>query len=903
MDLKVYKIFLASPGDTKEERQIVEEIVSEINSTTGEQQNYIIKLLKWENDTYPDFGVDGQDVINKQLGIDYDIFIGIMWTRFGTPTSRADSGTVEEFERAYKKLQDGGKVKIMFYFNGAPIPQDRLDIEQIIQVKSFKEKIEKLGAYHWTYCLKEEFSRLLRKHLLRQLHELTNTLNRPSSIQKSLVPEINSKFLDYLNDPEVNFSHSKVDKIDLEDIYIPPDLRDITESNKTSGFKIINLEELTSAVEADGIRYLIIGNESAGKTATTKYLFKNYFSYGLLPILLKGSDFNANIRSESIRKVVETTIAEQYQDPFSLDDFDKERFVLIIDDFHKSTKGNNRYWSAFMANLQELFSHIIVTGNTLMPIRNLSKHDPFQNFNTYSLLEFGPKFRSELVDKWYSLGVETRYIDKNELLRKHDNAISHFRTIMGKNYIPAYPFYLLSMLQALESGNVQNPNYSIHGFYYELIINEAFNRAVKDKKEISLFYNYLTNFCFYLFSENIKDVSLEEFSQFHKNYCDKHDLTYSFQTIIEVFDHAKLLYVNHRVYIKEKYVYYFFVAKFISNNISKINIKELVSKMIRRIFKDEYSAIIMFVTHLSKEEFIIGELITNANSLFNDLAPAKLEEDIKRINDMVQRLPEQILEAVEVDVKRLEELEEQEKNERKSLEKEFETDERNYDHINLEADISRIDFLAKLTLAVKTIDILGQVTKKHWGELDGEKKLELVMSTYNLGLRTLNFYLSFLQNNSKEIVKHISEIVLEKHIKDRFELQDAINEAAQDFIFKMCFISSWGITKRISNSIGYDKLKNTFDKVLINQPSNAVKLIDLSIKLGYAGIPMGDIEKYKRDMEKNHLSMVLLQNLVIDHLYLFDTSYKTKDQVCSILGISRREQLKIDATSKVKRLK
>lgn len=145
--------------------------------------------------------------------------------------------------------------------------------------------------------------------------------------------------------------------------------------------------------------------------------------------------------------------------------------------------------------------------------------------------------------------------------------------------------------------------------------------------------------------------------------------------------------------------------------------------------------------------------------------------------------------------------------------------------------------------------------------------------------------------------------MIEKHIKDRFELKEAIEEAAQDFIFKMCFMSSWGITKRVSNSIGYDKLKNSFQKALAIQPSNAVKLIDLSIKLGYAGIPMDDVEDYKKQMEKNKLSFVILQNLVIYHLYMFDTSYKIKDQVCSILAISMKEQLRIDATSKVKRTK
>ena len=104
----------------------------------------------------------------------------------------------------------------------------------------------------------------------------------------SLVPEINPNFLKYLEDPEATFSHSKVDSINLSDIYIAPDLRDLNEHKKASAYKTINLEELTNALEVEGTKYVLIGDESAGKTATVKFLFGSYFNYGLLPIIIDG---------------------------------------------------------------------------------------------------------------------------------------------------------------------------------------------------------------------------------------------------------------------------------------------------------------------------------------------------------------------------------------------------------------------------------------------------------------------------------------------------------------------------------------------------------------------------------------------------------------------------------------
>lgn len=266
----------------------------------------------------------------------------------------------------------------------------------------------------------------------------------------------------------------------------------------------------------------------------------------------------------------------------------------------------------------------------------------------------------------------------------------------------------------------------------------------------------------------------------------------------------------------------------------------------------------------------------------------------------MESLPEQVLEIVNVDEQRNVELQEEELE---KLEKELEEEKTNYDNFSLDDDISTIDFFAKITRALKTIDILGQVAKKHWGELDGEQKLNLVNTTYNVGLKTLDFYLQLLQRNSKDIVEHISHLIKEKHFKDKNSLEKGIEEVSSNFVFRLCFMSSFGITKRISNAIGYDKLKNTFDKALAAQPYNSVKLIDLVIKLGYSSIAtqIELIEEYKEGMEKNKLSTVVLQNLVIDYMYMFDTDYKTRSRICNKLGISVQEQLKIDQTSTVKK--
>jgi len=89
---KIFRVFLASPGDTKNERRVAEKVISELNRTVGSRDGFSLVLLKWETNTYASVGTYSQEVINRQIG-DFDIFIGIMWKKFGTPTKVAGSGS------------------------------------------------------------------------------------------------------------------------------------------------------------------------------------------------------------------------------------------------------------------------------------------------------------------------------------------------------------------------------------------------------------------------------------------------------------------------------------------------------------------------------------------------------------------------------------------------------------------------------------------------------------------------------------------------------------------------------------------------------------------------------------------------------------------------------------------
>src|SRR6266851_4502917 len=108
------RIFIASPSDVQKERDSLPAIINELNHTMARHLGFVIELVRWETHCHPAMGRP-QGVINEQIG-EYDIFIGVMWKRFGTPTGQADSGTEEEFDRAYQEWRRDETVYILFYF-------------------------------------------------------------------------------------------------------------------------------------------------------------------------------------------------------------------------------------------------------------------------------------------------------------------------------------------------------------------------------------------------------------------------------------------------------------------------------------------------------------------------------------------------------------------------------------------------------------------------------------------------------------------------------------------------------------------------------------------------------------------------------------------------------------------
>jgi hypothetical protein len=170
-----YRLFLASPGDVVSERNVVDEVVRDLNFNN---EKFHIDVIRWENHAAPNFGRPQQVIFENTEFYKTDIFVGIFWARIGTPTGKINpdtgvefiSGTVEEFSAAIKLLSEG-KIKLgrfMLYFCKRSVPQN--EANQYKEVEKFRKDIENnKNVLFFTYENIDIFKYELLKHLNQSL--------------------------------------------------------------------------------------------------------------------------------------------------------------------------------------------------------------------------------------------------------------------------------------------------------------------------------------------------------------------------------------------------------------------------------------------------------------------------------------------------------------------------------------------------------------------------------------------------------------------------------------------------------------------------------------------------------------------------------------------------------------
>ncbi|HEX8573095.1 MAG TPA: DUF4062 domain-containing protein [Allosphingosinicella sp.] len=131
---ETFRVLVASPSDLAEEREAIVEALGDWNAQHAVTEGVVLLPVRWETHARPESGTRPQAAINRQLVDDCDILLGMFWTRLGTSTGVAPSGTVEEIDRTV-----GGGKPALLYFSDRPVAPSRLDPVQLGDLAAFKQ--------------------------------------------------------------------------------------------------------------------------------------------------------------------------------------------------------------------------------------------------------------------------------------------------------------------------------------------------------------------------------------------------------------------------------------------------------------------------------------------------------------------------------------------------------------------------------------------------------------------------------------------------------------------------------------------------------------------------------------------------------------------------------------------
>jgi hypothetical protein len=161
----VYRVMIGSPSDLSAERNAATDAVNEWNAQHADAEEVVLLPVKWETHAVPTTGVRPQSAINEQLVDRCDIFIGMFWSRLGTNTGVAVSGTAEEIDR----FVAAGK-PAMLYFSRKSVSA-KGDVKQAAKLQSFKAATRKKSLVG-SFVGVNDLRRVLLRDITRQVRML-----------------------------------------------------------------------------------------------------------------------------------------------------------------------------------------------------------------------------------------------------------------------------------------------------------------------------------------------------------------------------------------------------------------------------------------------------------------------------------------------------------------------------------------------------------------------------------------------------------------------------------------------------------------------------------------------------------------------------------------------------------
>jgi hypothetical protein len=138
----IVRAFIASPSDVGPERDEACQVISEWNAAHSLERKAIIEPIRMETHARLEQGKHPQEILNSQLLGRCDFLIAVFWSKIGSPTNEAKSGTIDEITNfASRKGQDN----VLLFFSNKSLQISEINETDIKALKDYKADMRNKG--------------------------------------------------------------------------------------------------------------------------------------------------------------------------------------------------------------------------------------------------------------------------------------------------------------------------------------------------------------------------------------------------------------------------------------------------------------------------------------------------------------------------------------------------------------------------------------------------------------------------------------------------------------------------------------------------------------------------------------------------------------------------------------
>ncbi len=732
-----------------------------------------------------------------------------------------------------------------------------------------------------------------KSHLLlfELLYDITiQAMQQPLKNTETLDIKLTDEFSLFLEDTEMlSKAHSSKESVLLSDIYVTPLLKEFDDSKDE--LDDVSFSEMIEILD-ENKKILIEGEGQSGKTTLCKRLFLELFNKDLVPIYLSDGK---NKYLGSVDSKIEKSFKEQYTaNEIKLSEIDKNKLVLIVDDFHYA-----KHKEKIVDQLTNIEKQILIVDDIFG--FNFKNETLMEQYQRYKINEFSPSQRNELIKNWVLLS-ENNWTTDNEIYQEIDNKTelvdSALGKIIGNGIMPSYPFFILSFISNYDT--VSKPldqDITSQGYLYQTLIYIYLRKEGVKNDDFDTYFNFLTELAFFYFDNEKTVINKIEFEKYLEDYKSNFNLTIGIEELIKNLRNTNILHFDGlgNYSFSYSYLYYFFAAKYFADNTTEQS--KTIDKILGNLQIDEYAYIAIFISHHDKNTNVLDEVILNAMTLFDKFSPATLSADElsffdERIDEVVQAVLPQATESAEnhrsEELKRKDEIEKSQSSSNKD---------------ELESELEDDELAIELRRSIKTVEVMGRIIKNRAGSLKKEQLESIFKEGMNVHLRIMTSFIELIKNKESQnfveefITKKLEQIIYETETEEEKKKllanEDKLKKIARNIFWNVNFSIIYGFNSKIIHSLGSNKLTNVVQSVCDVENTPATFIIKHGIYMWYnKSLQIDEIYDKIESDGFSKTAKCIMEHKIVNHCQTHSMGFKEHQQIELRSKIPKRVLLK-----------